>query len=178
MKTFVIENPKNANPPESKVWFHVTATDGRVTALEEHDGYAGGAIGQDGEDLALLFLKRVAAKGGDIAAAHAFIDDLTAVTVEQIKPHVWYGGANMPRVMAFIWEDGPDRVNYVIEGLTTMEALWTDKQSFTRMANGDSGTRDVFQNASQIAVPAGTVINPEAQTDEQKAFFEALAKMI
>jgi hypothetical protein len=76
MKTFVIENPKNANPPESKVWFHVTATNGRVTALEEHDGQAGGVIGKDGDDLAMLFVKRVVAKGGDIGHANDFLADI------------------------------------------------------------------------------------------------------
>ena len=177
MKSFVIEKPKNATPPESKVWFNVTATHGRVTALEEHDGYSGGAIGEDGDDLAVLFLTRVAAKGGDIGHANDFLADLTLVTVEQIERHVWYGGTNMPCVKAYTWEDGPEGVNYEIEGMMTMLPLYTDKAGFTRMANGEREAATSFRNASSQAVPAGTVVNETAQTDEQKSFFADLAKM-
>jgi hypothetical protein len=70
--TFTIDNPLNANPPESKVWFHVTVTDGRVTAVEEHTGYAGGPITGTLETLS----ERVAARGGSQDALAAFLMSL------------------------------------------------------------------------------------------------------
>jgi len=70
--TFTIDNPLNANPPESKVWFHVTVTDGQVTAVEEHDGYAGGPITGTLETLS----ERVAARGGSQDALAAFLMSL------------------------------------------------------------------------------------------------------
>jgi hypothetical protein len=73
LKTFTIDKPRFANPPESKVWFHLEFKDGEVVYLEEHEGYAGGPI-SDG-DCEKLFLRRVERRGGDVEAAKAFLEE-------------------------------------------------------------------------------------------------------
>ncbi len=176
-KTFTIENPTNANPPESKVWFHLDFEDGKLVGFEEHDGYSGGAAPQS-KNMEAAFVARVAVRGGDVAEAMAFLETAGRLTIDDIQVGVWYGGIGMPRVKAFTWEDGPNGVNYEIEGLCTIDALMTSKEGFVRLANGEPEAVSDFQTISaEYGAPAGTVINAEARTPEQNAFFAALDKM-
>jgi hypothetical protein len=59
------------------------------------------------------------------------------LTEADIKLHTFYGEKGRMRVAAYTWLDGDHGVNYVVDGLDTMDALLTDKAGFLAMANGE-----------------------------------------
>lgn len=99
------------------------------------------------------------------------------LTEADIRTHTFYG--EYPRVCAFTWEDGPEGVNYQIEGVCSIDGLYTDKASFVEMANGTGTGILLAVNDVKAAgePPEWHVVNPEAQTDDQAEFLRTLRGM-
>ncbi|PZR73520.1 MAG: hypothetical protein DI537_46570 [Stutzerimonas stutzeri] len=69
-------------------------------------------------------------------------------------------------------------MNYEIEGLCTMLPMFTSKEEFLDMANNTQAAPLAFAAAERrYAAPAGTTINIDAQTDEQRNFLNAVKMM-
>ncbi len=94
------------------------------------------------------------------------------LTENDIQIGAWYGTA--PRAAALTWEDGPEGVNYIVEGIHTILPMFTSKTAFLDMVNGGKA---LFDAGNPICPTNVEVINPHAQTQEQRDFIAKVLAM-